>query len=113
MRMIGPVIFPRNRLKQPMLSMDSSVDSFSRGAMSDLWIGDVGIRVTNLDKSMEFYTKVFGLEEIDRGGDDEGKYVLFRDRRSGQRGGRTWNAKRSPSWTPYVPGKAFANFEVR
>jgi len=34
--------------------------------MSDLWIGDVGIRVTNLERSIEFYTKVFDLEEIDR-----------------------------------------------
>ena len=81
--------------------------------MSDLWIGDVGIRVTNLDKSMEFYTKVFGLEEIDRGGDDEGKYVLFRDRRSGQRVELNWYAERSPCWTPYVPGEAFDHFEVR
>ena len=55
--------------------------------MSDLWIGDVGIRVTNMERSIEFYTKVFDVEEIDRGGDDEGKYVLLRDRRSGSE----WN----------------------
>src|SRR5207247_10397440 len=111
--MIGPVIFPRNRLKQPMLSMPSCVNRTSTGAMSDLWIGDVGIRVTNLEKSIEFYTKVFDLEQIDRGGDDEGKYVLFRDRRSGQRLELNWYAERSPFWTPYVSGEALDHFEVR
>ena len=39
--------------------------------MSDLWLGDVGIRVTNLERSIDFYTKVFDLEEIDRGGDED------------------------------------------
>ncbi len=81
--------------------------------MSDLWIGDVGIRVTNLEKSIDFYTKVFDLEQIDRGGDEEGKYVLFRDRRSGQRVELNWYAERSPFWTPYVSGEALDHFEVR
>src|SRR3989442_15856620 len=81
--------------------------------MSDLWIGDVGIRVTGLERSIEFYSKVFDLEEIDRGGDDEGKYVLFRDRRSGQRLELNWYAERSPFWTPYVSGEALDHFEVR
>ena len=58
-------------------------------------------------------TKVFDLEQIDRGGDDEGKYVLFRDRRSGQRLELNWYAERSPFWTPYVSGEALDHFEVR
>src|SRR2546429_4644640 len=45
--------------------------------MSDLWTGDVGIRVTDLERSIEFYNNVFDLEEIDRGGDDEGKLDHF------------------------------------
>ena len=81
--------------------------------MSDLWIGDVGIRVTNMERSIEFYTKVFDLEEIDRGGDDEGKYVLLRDRRSGQQVELNWYAERSPFWAPYFPGEALDHFEVR
>ena len=52
--------------------MASWFNRSSTGTMSDLWIGDVGIRVTNLEKSIDFYTKVFDLEQIDRGGDDEG-----------------------------------------
>jgi catechol 2,3-dioxygenase-like lactoylglutathione lyase family enzyme len=81
--------------------------------MSDLWIGDVGIRVTNLEKSIDFYRKVFDLEEIDRGGDEEGIYVLFRDRRSGQRLELNWYAESSPFWAPFTPGEALDHFEVR
>src|SRR5207249_5732043 len=57
--------------------------------------------------------EVFDLEQIDRGGDDEGKYVLFRDRRSGQRLELNWYGERSPFWTPYVSGQALDHFEVR
>src|SRR5216117_1058687 len=93
--------------------MASWFNRSSTGAMSDIWLGDVGIRVTNLERSIEFYTRVFDLEQIDRGGDDEGKYVLFRDRRSGQRLELNWYAERSPFWTPYVSGEALDHFEVR
>src|SRR5213593_1728821 len=111
-RMMGPVISRAcDRHSRPSRWIFLS-DRFL-GSMSDLWIGDVGIRVTNLQKSIEFYTKVFDLEEINRGGDDEGKYVLFRDRRSGQRVELNWCAERSPLWTPYLPGEALDHFEVR
>src|SRR5438093_12785049 len=93
--------------------MASWFNRSSTGAMSDLWLGDVGIRVTTLERSIEFYTKVFDLEQIDRGGDDEGKYVLFRDRRSGQRFDPNWYAARSPSWPPYVSGGAVGHFQLR
>src|SRR5207244_12818520 len=92
--------------------MTSSFKAVS-SAVSDLWIVDVGIRVTDLERSIEFYNKVFDLEEIDRGGDDEGKYVLFRDHRSGQRLELNWYAERSPFWAPYVSGEALDHFEVR
>ena len=85
---------------------------FLRGHVH-LWIGDVGIHVTNLERSIDFYTKVFDLEEIDRGGDEEGKYILFRDRRSGQRVELNWYTEGSPFWAPYVPGEALDHFEVR
>ena len=35
--------------------------------MPDLWLGDVGIRVTDLARSLDFYTRVLGLAEIARG----------------------------------------------
>ncbi len=81
--------------------------------MRDAWLGDVGIRVTNLDRSIRFYTAILDLEEIDRGGDEEGQYVLLRDRRSGQRLELNWYADSSPFAAPYIPGEALDHLEVR
>jgi len=81
--------------------------------MSELWLGDVGIRVTDLPRSIEFYTKLLDLEQIDGAGDDEGKYVLLRDRHSGQRLELNWYAENSPFAAPYVPGEALDHLEVR
>jgi len=81
--------------------------------MSELWLGDVGIRVTDLERSLRFYTTLLGLEEIDRGGDEEGVYVLLKDRRSGQRLELNWYAESSPFFTPFVPGESLDHFEVR
>src|SRR5436189_6408853 len=74
--------------------------------MHHLWLGDVGISVTNLGKSIDFYTKVFDLEEIDRGGDVESTYVLFKDRHSGQRLELNWNAESNRFWAPYGVGES-------
>jgi catechol 2,3-dioxygenase-like lactoylglutathione lyase family enzyme len=84
-----------------------------RAPMKELWLGDVGIRVTDLERSIGFYTRVLDLEEIDRGGDAEGTYVLLRDRRSGQRLELNWYAEDSPFAGPYTPGEALDHFEVR
>jgi len=81
--------------------------------MDDLWLGDVGIRVTDLQRSLRFYTEVLGLEEIYRGGDEEGTYVLLRDKTSGQRLELNWYAEGSPFAAPYVPGEALDHLEVR
>ncbi len=81
--------------------------------MSDLWLGDVGIRVTDLARSLEFYTKVLGLQEIHRGGDEDGTYVLLKDPRSGQRLELNWYAEGNPFAAPYVAGEALDHFEVR
>ncbi len=32
--------------------------------MSDAWLGDFGLRGTNFDKSIEFYTRLLDLEEL-------------------------------------------------
>ncbi len=81
--------------------------------MSDLWLGDVGIRVTDLARSLKFYTEVLGLEEIYRAGDEESTYVLLRDRHSGQRLELNWYAESSPFAAPYPLGEALDHFEVR
>jgi len=110
--MIGPVIFPRNRLVSPRPRWILVLIRFLRGHVRPL---DRRCRHSSheQERSIEFYTKVFDLEEIDRGGDDEGKYVLLRDRRSGQRVELNWYAERSPFWAPYFPGEALDHFEVR
>lgn len=84
-----------------------------RGSMSDLWLGDVGIRVTDLARSLKFYTEVLGLEEIHRGEDEDSTFVLLRDRHSGQRLELNWYAESSPFAAPYTLGEALDHFEVR
>ncbi len=81
--------------------------------MDDLWLGDVGIRVTDLERSLRFYTEVLGLVEIHRGGDEDGTFVLLKDPRSGQRLELNWYADDNPFAVPYVPGEALDHLEVR
>ncbi len=78
-----------------------------------MWINYFGIRVTDLQKSMEFYTKVFDLVEIARGGNDIARYVLFKDRMSGQRIELNWYSDGSEFATPYVAGEGLDHIGVR
>jgi catechol 2,3-dioxygenase-like lactoylglutathione lyase family enzyme len=81
--------------------------------MSDSWISYVGLRVTNLERSLGFYTQLFDLEEITRGESDDSKWVLLRDRRSGQRLELYWYSPESPSATPYLAGHGLDHIGVR
>jgi catechol 2,3-dioxygenase-like lactoylglutathione lyase family enzyme len=81
--------------------------------MPDSWIGDFGIRVTNLKKSLEFYTTILDLVELRRVEDEDSAYVLLKDRRSGQRIELNWYAEKSPFYAPYVPGEGLDHIEVR
>jgi len=78
-----------------------------------MWLGDVGIRVKNLEKSLEFYTHVLGLVEIYRADDEESTYVLLKDVRSGQRLELNWYAETSPFAAKHDLGEALDHFEVR
>lgn len=78
-----------------------------------MWINYFGIRVTNLERSREFYTKVFDLVEIAHGGNDVQKYVLFKDRMSGQRIELNWYGSESEFCTPYFPGEGLDHIGVR
>lgn len=82
------------------------------GRMADAWLGNFGIRVTNFEKSIEFYTHLLDLEELKRVVEAEYAYVLLRDRRSGQRLELNWYAPSSPFWAPYVPGEGLDHLEV-
>ena len=51
-----------------------------------MWFKYTGIRVKDLERSLEFYTKVMGLKKADRGTMRAGgKYILLKDEESGQR----------------------------
>jgi catechol 2,3-dioxygenase-like lactoylglutathione lyase family enzyme len=78
-----------------------------------MWINYFGIRVTDLGRSIDFYTRVFDLVEIARGGNDIQKYVLFKDRMSGQRIELNWYGRESEFATPYVAGEGLDHIGVR
>lgn len=65
-----------------------------------------GIRVTNLERSIEFYTAGLGLRRT-RGGTMRhgGKYAVLEDPRTHQRLELNWYPPGSPFATPYVPGE--------
>lgn len=74
---------------------------------------DTGIRVTDLERSIEFYTSLLDLVELKRSQDSDSAYVLFKDRRSGQRLELNWYAPDSPFYVPFTPGEGLDHLEVR
>ena len=83
-----------------------------------MWLNNVGIRVTDMERSLKFYRDVIGLREVARGGSEEkgSLYVLLRDPRSGQKLELNWyspDPAKSLFGTSYVPGEALDHMEVR
>jgi lactoylglutathione lyase len=75
-----------------------------------------GIRVTNLDRSLRFYTTLFGLTEVARGDNTpmgKGVYVLLRDPWSGQKLELNWYPQGSEFATPYQPGEGLDHLAFR
>ena len=73
-----------------------------------MYLSYVGIRVTNLERSLKFYRDFFGLEEVDRGDNSKfgsGVFVLLRDRKSGAKLELNWYPEGSKYNTPYVVGE--------
>ncbi len=71
-----------------------------------------GIRVTDLERSLRFYTRFFGLKEVRRGegflegeGGTKSIWVLLRDEESGQHLELNWYPEGHRYATPYVPGE--------
>lgn len=67
----------------------------------------VGIRVTNLRRSLAFYSRHLGLKEISRGDGRKngmGIWVVLEDPRTHQRIELNWYPSRSKFATPYSPG---------
>jgi catechol 2,3-dioxygenase-like lactoylglutathione lyase family enzyme len=67
----------------------------------------VGIRVTDLARSLSFYTRVLGLRIVVRGGDVEsgrGVWIGLEDPRSKAKLELNWYPPSSPYATQFVPG---------
>ncbi len=75
-----------------------------------------GIRVTDLDRSLRFYTEVFGLEEVARGDLSQrgrGSFVLLQDPWSGQKLELNWYPSGSKFAVPYQPGEGLDHIGFR
>jgi len=81
--------------------------------VTDTWLSDTGIRVRDLDRSIAFYTSFLDLVELTRAQDEDSAYVLFKDRRSGQRLELNWYSTKSPFYAPYIAGEGLDHLEVR
>jgi len=81
-----------------------------------VYLSYFGIRVTNLDRSLKFYTELFGLKEVARGNNTRvggGIYVLLKDEKSGQKLELNWYPEGSPYNVPYVPGEGLDHIAFR
>jgi lactoylglutathione lyase len=68
----------------------------------------VGIRVTNLERSLKFYTELLGLKEVGKGDFtkyEAGIWVKLKDEKSGQHLELNWYPKGSHFDVPHVAGK--------
>ena len=84
--------------------------------MPRAFLSYVGIRVTDLDRSLRFYKEVFGLNVVGRGvisPSGKGPYVLLRDDFSGQRLELNYYAPGSRFATPYEPGEGLDHIAFR
>ena len=84
--------------------------------MVDSYLSYFGVRVTDVDRSVRFYTEVFGLKEISRsdGSNSEGGIaVLLVDPFSGQRLELNFYPPGSVYAVPYVPGEGLDHVAFR
>ncbi len=73
-----------------------------------MYLKYVGIRVTDLDRSVRFYTELLGLKEERRGDSRKsglGIWIVLRDDVSGARLELNWYPPESKYATPYAPGE--------
>ncbi len=81
-----------------------------------MYLSYVGMRVTDLERSLALYSGFFGLREIQRGDNAAvggGTYVLLQDVLSGQRLELNWCPPSSPHATPYAVGEGLDHVAFR
>ena len=84
--------------------------------MPRTFLSYVGIRVTDLERSSNFYREVFGLKEVARGDNTsagKGPYVLLRDEFSGQKLELNYYVPGSKFATPYLAGEGLDHISFR
>jgi len=75
---------------------------------------NVGVRVTNFQKSLRFYTRALGLRVVRKGDTRSwggGLWVLLEDPRSGRKVELNWYPKGSRFGGPYRPGDALDHLD--
>lgn len=73
-----------------------------------------GVRVTELDRSLRFYTELLGLRKVRAGKMSHGgRWVLLQDPRSRQRLELNWYPPDSAYSVPYVPGEGLDHIGFR
>jgi lactoylglutathione lyase len=80
------------------------------------YLAYTGLRVTNLERSLRFYTGIFGLREVARGDNSAGGggvSVLLRDAFTGQRLELNYYPPGSKYCVPYVPGEGLDHVAFR
>src|SRR5713226_4816943 len=73
-----------------------------------MYLSYIGIRVTDLEESLKFYTTFFGLQQVRQGDSTRnggGRYVLLKDPMSGQKLELNWYPPSSPYNVKYQPGE--------
>jgi catechol 2,3-dioxygenase-like lactoylglutathione lyase family enzyme len=79
-----------------------------------MYVDYVGLRVTNLSKSVRFFTSGLGLREVRRGTMGHGGiWVLMEDQISHQHVELNWYPPGSKYATPFVPGEGLDHIGVR
>lgn len=84
--------------------------------MPRMFLSYAGIRVTDLERSLRFYTEILGLKEVRRGDNTKagkGPYVLLRDPWSGQKLELNFYVPGSIYANPYVSGEALDHISFR
>jgi catechol 2,3-dioxygenase-like lactoylglutathione lyase family enzyme len=73
-----------------------------------MYLSYVGIRVTDLERSLKFYKGLLGLEEVARGDGSKygvGVFVLLRDKKSGMKLELNWYPRGSKYSARYTVGE--------
>ncbi len=84
--------------------------------MPERFLSYVGVRVTDLERSLRFYAGLFGLTEVERGDNSSrgrGIYVLLRDPWSGQKLELNWYPPGSEFAGLYEPGEGLDHIAFR